>query len=355
MTVVDEPRNGHAVGTASVPTRQLDELAETREQESTSQARESKMPAPDSTSESETVQALRQRVRDKQAQRELLHEYREIAEDEVFDEVLSEKEEADSRAGAMKVRKRQRVERRRAGMDEVRRARRNRRWERWDERARHARDRILDPARAIGSDYRKLVASSWAAFLLIAGGVVYMAQNVHHGLVGVNGTWTAYLVEPLASVLLAISMAAQFTARKRGIAIDRRFYWFDGSLAVASVLLNLVPSGLRFGWGSTDVIAHVLVPALVVTAVIAWHLASNLYGKAIAASKDAPLVITRDDETTGEHLALLRQATAEGRLPVNPSVNQVIKTLRAELRQSSGTGIGHEAARRIAGIYLGGR
>jgi hypothetical protein len=305
--------------------------------------------------ESEMVRTLRRRVADRETANKLAHRYVALTEDTVLHEVPSPEEEKKDTRVAEHVRGKQRQERERSGVAEVRRARRNRRWDWWDERAQRARDRILDPARAIGADYRKLTASSGAAFTLIAGGVAFMASNVHDGLVGTSGAWTAYLVEPLASVLLAISMVAQFTARKRGIAITRGFYWFDGSLALASVLLNVIPSGIRFGWQAGDLLAHVLVPALVVTAVIAWHLASNLYGQAIAQSTDAPIVIFRDDETTREDLALLRQATVEGRLPVHPSVAQVIKTLRESRRQSTGTGIGHAAARRIAGVYLGGR
>jgi hypothetical protein len=353
VTVTDErPRNGHAVA-HTAPTRPLD--AETGLDEGLDDFEHEPAAVPAGGAESERVRALRQRVADRTTERDLLHRFVEVDTDPVFDDVRSEAEAQKDREVAEKVRGKARTERRRAGEAEVRRARRNRRWDWWDERATRARDRILDPARAVGADYRKLVASSVAAFALIAGGVAFMATNVHDGLVGTAGSWTAYLVEPLASVLLAISMVAQFTARKRGIAITRGFYLFDGALAAASVLLNVLPSGFRFGWLASDLVAHFLVPGLVVAAVIAWHLASSLYGQAIALSKDAPIVLARDDQITGEHLALLRKATAEGRLPVYPSVNQVIKTLRDSLKQGGGTGIGHEAARRVAAIYLGGR
>jgi hypothetical protein len=342
VTVVDErPRNGHVVE-HTMPAQPLDVETELQGQAAVAEPE---------VGESDDVQKLRQRVANKRTKRDLLHQYAEISEDPVFDEVRSEDEETADRTVAEDVRAKQRKERKRSGIADVRRARRNRRWDWWDERATRARDRILDPARAIGSDYRKLVASSWAAFVLIAGGVAFMAKNVHDGLVGVDGTWTGYLVEPLASVLLAISMAAQFTARKRGITIRRSFYCFDGLLLLASVLLNVIPSGVRFGWLAGDFIAHVLVPSLVVAAVFAWHLASNLYGQAIAQSKDAPIVIFRDDQTTAEHLALLHKANRNGQVPANPSVSQLIKCLRTQLPN----GIGHAAARRIAAIYLGGR
>lgn len=344
MTVVDERRNGRPVAVSAQP-------FDTEGDAHSEAGLVAETVSPLDAAETDDVRQLRQRVAAKRTKRELLHQYAEISDDPVFTEVPSEQEETADRRVAEYVRGKARKERKRSGVADVRRARRNRRWDWWDERATRARDRILDPARAIGADYRKLVASSWAAFVLITGGVLFMAKNVHDGLVGVGGTWTAYLVEPLASVLLAISMVAQFTARKRGIAIPRAFYWFDGSLALASVLLNVIPSGVRFGWQAGDVLAHVLVPALVVAAVIAWHLASSLYGKAIAQSKDAPILIHRDDEITAQHLALLRQATAAGQLPPNPSVSQLIKCLRAQLPN----GIGHAAARRIAAIYLGGR
>ncbi|MFC0431036.1 hypothetical protein [Kutzneria buriramensis] len=327
MTAVDErPLNGHTVE-FGVPMQPL--------------GVEPTLAAPAVHQESERVTQLRQQVADRAAERDLLQQLAEIEADEVFDAVLSKAERDADRRVAEDIRAVQRKERRTAGKAEVRRSRRNRRWSWWDERAERARDRILDPARAIGADYRKLTASSAAAFLLIAGGVAYMAANVHDGLVGTDGTWTAYLVEPLASVLLAISMIAQFTGRKRGIEVPRKFYWFDGALASASVLLNVVPSGIRFGWHSTDLVAHVLVPALVVAAVIAWHLASSLYGTAIALSKDDPV--------TRERLLLLRQAVADKQLPPDASANQVIKYLRATLPN----GIAHMEGRRLAKQFLG--
>ncbi|MCG8918272.1 hypothetical protein L6E12_21040 [Actinokineospora sp. PR83] len=298
---------------------------------------------------SAAVAALQRRVIDKKAQRALLHEYAELVDDEVFTEIPSEAEERKDREVAETIRTKARRERKRAGKAEIRRRSRVRRQDRWDARADRARHRILDPARALGADYRKLVASSGVVFALLAGGVAWMSRTVHHGLVGVDGPIVGYLVEPLASVLLVVSLVAQFTARARGIAVPRGFYWFDGALAAASVLLNVLPWGLRFGWNAGDLLVHLLVPALVVGAVVAWHLVSGLYGEAIAASKDAPVVIFKDDAVTAEHLALLREATAEGALSANPSVTAVIKTLRKRLPG----GIGQQAARRVAAIYLG--
>jgi hypothetical protein len=350
VTVTDErPRNGHAVQ-HTAPAQPLDgqtarigpagpgeELVDELAGHTGASAAAGTSPI-----ESERVTTLRQRLADRETERDLLLQLQQIDSDPVFDDVRSEAEAQQDRKVAEQIRTKARKERKRAGQAQVRRTRRTRRWERWDERATHARDRILDPARAVGSDYRKLVASSAAAFALIAGGVLFMATNVHDGLVGTTGSWTAYLVEPLASVLLVISMIAQFTARARGIRITRGFYLFDGFLATASTLLNVLPSGFRYGWPASDLVAHILVPALVVGAVIAWHLVSSLYGTAIALSKDDPV--------TRERLLVLRKALAAGALPAdNLSATQVIKYLRATLPN----GIGHMEGRRLVKQFLG--
>jgi hypothetical protein len=107
------------------------------------------------------------------------------------------------------------------------------------------------------------------------------------------------------------------------------------------MLLNVVPYGIRYGWSNSDLVAHVLTPLLVIGAVTGWHMASGLYGEALAGSKDDPI--------TRERLSLLRHATATGALLPDVTSNQVIKYLRAVLPG----GIGHEAGRRIARMFLG--
>lgn len=320
MTALDErPRNGH---TLDIPTTDLENDPPHQE--------------------SREVTALRARLVDRTAEQGLAHQFTAVDADPVFDQVRSEDEQQADRKVAEKIRKQERAEHKRAGLARVRDRRRQRRQEAWMARAERARLRILDPARALAVDHRRWTYSTVLVFALLAGGVAWMSRTVHHGLVGVDGTWLAYLVEPLASVLLAISLVAQFTARQRGLTAPRGAVWFDTALATASVLLNVVPWGLRYGWDAASLTAHLLVPLLVVGAVLAWHLTSHIYGDALATNK-------KDTSDITDRLALLRQAVQSGDLPVDVSATQVIKYLRANLPG----GIGHDAARRVARSFLG--
>lgn len=295
------------------------------------------------SAEDERVRKLRERLDNRIRERDLSHQLHDVDSDSVFDEVRSEAEQARDREVAEKIRAKERNERLRTGTANVRDSRRQRVQQQWQARAERARDRIVNPDRALATDHRRWVASTAALFVLLAGGVAFMSHTVKLGLVGESGTWLAYLVEPLASVLLIVSLVAQFTARQRDLDVPRGAVWFDVALAVASVLLNTVPWGLRYGFDAGSLTAHLLVPALVVAAVIGWHLAARVYGDAIATS--------RQDTNTElvNRLALLRQATKAGELPVDVSATQVIKYLRTSLP----TGIGHDAARRTARSFLG--
>lgn len=330
MTALDDrPRNGHSVP-APTPTKTLDTQPDSEG-------------AP--VAESARVSNLRDRLQRRTAERNLSHQLRDIDTDSVFEDVRSEGEQDADREVSEKIRAKSRKDRLRAGKSEVRRARRQRIRQRWDERAEATRDRILDPARSLGSDHRRWVASTTALFALIAGGVAWMSATVHDGLVGVAGNPLGYLVEPLASVLLIVSLLAQFTGRQREVPLPRAVLAFDIGLAVASLLLNSVPWGLRYGWDAGSLTAHILVPALVVAAVIAWHLASGIYGDALATSRGNSVT----DEALTDRLGLLRQAVRSGELPVDVSATQVIKYLRSNLPG----GIGHDAARRVARNFLG--
>ncbi len=327
MTALDDhPRNGHAVPTADIDTQTAE-------------------PDPAPAGESRRTAELRHRLQRSTDARDLSHQLRTVEDDPVFVELRSEDEQAADREVSEKIRSKERKDRFRAGKAEVRRARRHRIRQRWDERAEAARGRILDPARSLGSDHRRWVASTAALFALIAGGVAWMSATVHDGLVGTNGTWLAFLVEPLASVLLIVSLLAQFTGRQREVPVPRAVLGFDIGLALASLLLNTIPWGLRYGWDAGSLTAHILVPALVVAAVIAWHIASGIYGDALATSR----AHSATNEALTDRLGLLRQAVRSGELPVDVTATQVIKYLRANLPG----GIGHDAARQVARNFLG--
>src|SRR5699024_4162597 len=266
--------------------------------------------APQETSRTDTpadsgrVSQLRSQLHNLTAERDLLTDIAEVDADPGLDSVRSEQERDADRVVAEKVRTKQRADRLRAGRSQVRLDRRARRHSRWDQRSERARARILDPARALASDYRRWVATATALFALVAAGVGFMAISVHHGVVGVTGPWYGYLIEPLASVLLVASLAAQFTGRQRGSSVPRSFLAFDAAIAAASLLLNVVPYGVRYGFDATSLVPHLLAPLLVTGAVVGWHLASGMFATVIAASQDNPI--------ERERLALLRHAIASG-------------------------------------------
>lgn len=295
--------------------------------------------------EHSAVRHLRSRLADRTAESSLAHEFAEVDNDPVFEEVRSEPEQKADRGVAEKIRTKRRKEKLRAGKAAVRAERRSRIQATWMSRAERARDRILDPARALATDHRRWLGTSLALFALIAAGVVFMSDTVKTGVFGEFGSWLGYLIEPLASVLLVVSMLSQFTARQRDLPVPPGAIAFDLGLAVASLLLNTVPWGLRFGFDLATLLVHLLVPTLVIAAVIAWHTASGIYGDALAASR----ANSTSDEALADRLALLRQAVRSGDLPVDVSAQQVIKYLRLNLPG----GVGQAAARKAASRFLG--
>lgn len=333
MTAVDErPANGHnpphELPSKSLPQDEPDE-PEGEEQE----------PGPP---ESVTVTEFRSRLADRTAERELAHEFTTVDDDPVFEAVRSKDEQTADYGVAKKIRKKRRAEQLRAGKAAVRAQRRDRLQHTWMARAERARLRLLDPSRSLAADHRRWLYSSLALFALLAGGVAFMSDTVKVGLFGQSGSWIGYVIEPLASVLLIVSLMAQYTARQRDLDIPRGAVAFDLGLGLASLALNTIPWGVRFGFDPATLLVHTLVPALVIAAVVAWHLVSRIYGDALAASR----------QQHGQHadrLALLREATRAGELPVDVTATQVIKFLRNNLPG----GIGHDAARQIARDFLG--
>lgn len=330
MTTIDDRpvTNGHPVET-NIPRQNLP-----AEQENSG-----------TDGEHSAVRHLRTRLADRTAERDLAQQFTAVDDDEVFDQVRSEEEQEADRGVAEKIRTKRRKEKLRAGKAAVRAERRQRLQHTWMGRAERARDRILDPARALATDHRRWMGTSIALFTLIAAGVVFMSSTVKTGVFGELGSWLGYLIEPLASVLLVVSMLSQFTARQRDLPVPRGAIAFDLGLAVASLLLNTVPWGVRFGFDPATLLVHLLVPTLVIAAVVAWHTASGIYGDALAASR----ANSTSDEALADRLALLRQAVRSGDLPVDVSAQQVIKYLRQNLPG----GVGQAAARKAASHFLG--
>lgn len=243
----------------------------------------------------------------------------EIQDDECLQLMLSPRERWADRRVAQRVRAAQRRERRRAGTDAVRDARRDRTDGLWSARARRARERLLNPNRRLAATYRRYVALSVVTMTLIVIGVLWMSSTVHDGLVGVDGSWSAYFVEPLASALLVVSMFAQFTAVENGEKNPRWFICLDGALAAASLLLNIVPWGLRYGWSPGDLLAHALPPLLVAAAVVVNHMLNNLFGTIFSTVHLELDDTLRLSDETADVLILVertRQAIETGQLAV---------------------------------------
>ncbi|MGD9529485.1 MAG: hypothetical protein AB7I38_11750 [Dehalococcoidia bacterium] len=253
-----------------------------------------------------------------------------IQHDPALSLALTTDERAADRGVDATIREAQRAERQRAGLEQVRLSRRERGEQRWVARARAARQRLLNPDRRLASTYRRYVGLTCGTTGVIAAGIAWMANTVHDGLVGHDGSWLAYLVEPLASVLLVVSLVAQFTAVQNNRRNPEWFLWLDAGFVTASLLLNVIPWGLRYGWDAGQLIAHVLPPLLVAAAVAVQHMLNNLFQSIF---ENAHAALDEDvPERTGEEIAdvvvLLeryRRAMSKGEVDPNYSVEQIAR------------------------------
>jgi hypothetical protein len=286
-------------------------------------------------------------VKELRAQRDTARALVGLQYDPALTEALSKRERGREVRLAQKLRAGQRRERLRAGREQLAAARRVRSDNRWGVRARQARERLLNPDRRLASTYRRYVALSGITLALVVAGTAWMAVTVHHGLVGENGPWIAYLVEPTASLLLVVSMYAQFTAVEHGKPNPRWFLALDVGLVIASLVLNVVPWGLRYGFDAGSVIAHVLPPLLIAAAVAVHHMLKSLFGGIFADVHDELEDTLRLDETTADVLVLVertRQDVRLGRMPLQddglPSIEKIRKTygigkVRAQLTRDA--------------------
>jgi hypothetical protein len=260
----------------------------------------------------EEVEALR-------AEQRKAHQLVALQNDPVFAEVLDPDEREADKNVARKVRAKARTERLRAGRSQVRQSRSARWDQRWNARAQRARDRRVNPDRRLTSIYRTYVSLSTVTAMLLVAGVTWMATTVHDGLVGAAGSWTGYLVEPLASVLLIVSMFAQFTAVKTGHRVSIKWLTLDALLVAASLTLNTVPWGVRYGWNGGDLIGHLFPPVLVAAAVIVHHLLASLFESIFATAHRAADQTYRLSTETADVVQLMvrtQEANRRGQLPI---------------------------------------
>jgi hypothetical protein len=276
----------------------------------------------------------------------------ELQDDDALQQALSSRERQAARKVTEKIRAVELRERKRAGVERARAARQVRADERWSARARRGRERLLNPNRRLAATYRRYVALSTVTATLVVAGVAWMSTTVHHGLVGPDGTWLAYLVEPLASVLLVVSMVAQFTAIEHGENNPKWFLWLDAGLATASLVLNLVPWGLRYGWAAGEILAHAWPPLLVAAAVVVHHMLNRLFS-AIFVNLHDELSPTRLGEQTADVLVLYertKREIAKGRIAVGdegiPSREAIRKTFGVGKIRAQWTGDAFEVVRR---------
>jgi len=244
-----------------------------------------------------------------------------LQDDEALQRALSPRERAADRKVSERLRSLDRRERRRAGSEQVREARRGRADARWTVRAQRSRQRLMNPNRRLASTYRRYVILSVFPIATIIGGVAWMSASVHHGVVGVDGTWLGYLIEPMASVLLVVSMLAQFTAIENREDCPKWFLWLDVGIAAASLVLNIVPWGVRFGWQAAELPGHVFPPLLVVAGVAVFHMINRLFGSILINLHDE-LTETRLSEQAADVVVLYERTKREiaaGRLAVGES------------------------------------
>ncbi|MCF7547198.1 hypothetical protein [Pseudonocardia sp. WMMC193] len=275
-----------------------------------------------------------------------------LQDDQALQQALSSRERAADRKVTEKLRALERGEKLKAGKNVARVAQRNRSDEEWAGRARRSRERLLNPNRRLAAVYRRYVALRLGPAFVLFAGVVWNSDRVHDGLVGPDGTALAYLVEPLASVLLIVSLFAQATAVEHGQKVRRSFVLFDVGFLIASLLLMVVPWGLRFGWSAGDLLANTIPSVLIAGAVVGWHVLNRLFSDVFADLHDE-LSPTRLDEVTTDVVVLYERSKREiaaGRIPVNdigrPSTEAIRKAFGIGKGRAQLTGDAFDAVSR---------
>ncbi|MBN9801265.1 hypothetical protein DMP15_29140 [Pseudonocardia sp. UM4_GMWB1] len=243
----------------------------------------------------------------------------ELQDDPALQNALSRRERQLERRVSEQIRRARRKERRSTALAEVAGTRRERQESRWVERARASKDRLLDPNRRLAATYRRYLGLSAIPPTLIAFGVVFMSATTHDGVVGVDGPWWGYVLEPMASLLLVVSLIIGFTAVQNNRPIPRGLYILDAGLALASLFLVVVPWGLRYGFDLGSTFAHVLPSLLVVAAVVVQHLLHSVF-RPIFAELYEELQPSRLSDQTSDTVVLYertRRAIAADEIPLS--------------------------------------
>ena len=268
-----------------------------------------------------------------------------LQRDPAWLDVLSAREERRERGAARRLRGMRRHQHLAAATATVRLAGRERRAEHrlaalemtdrvWQRRALARRTRLLDPTSRLASIQRTHTATSTALIALAIAGIIWTSVGVHDALVGPDGTWLAYIVEPLFSLPLVVIMAVQAVAAGWGRTFPTRehrtkVYALEAGLLGATVLLNISPvvPGLGRWVDTTTLLAHLVPPALILVAVTLTPLVGAFLAGILAdAHHDATDTGGRRLEPdTANLLALVgkvRAAIATGELAVTPGTGR---------------------------------
>ncbi|MHA6801767.1 hypothetical protein [Bounagaea algeriensis] len=322
MTVLDDrPRNG-APQSIPVPSTRTD---------TPNPSGESSEPGPDE------LQAELDREKRSVA---ILRELTDVENQGAFLQRRDGADDEKDQKASRRVRNKERREKERAGKAQVR-AQRLARWRAWlDDRAERTRQRLTDPARAVGTIHRTWTVCAALMISIITGALLYLTHTVKLGVVGPDGSWLGYAIEPIASAMLVISLALQTRAYRQGSTPGKLFIAIDIGLCAASIVLVTVPWGLRFGWGGPDTLVHIIVPVLVAFGVLLWHAGAALTADMLRTAKHDPVL--------EERIGILRHGIATGDLPADPSKSACERHLRQVLR-----GINREDANKAIRHFLG--
>jgi hypothetical protein len=260
------------------------------------------------------------KVEDLRAQCQIAEGLVALQANSALTEALSEDEHRKRRKVAQQVRAAELKEELRTARDRLRDQRRARSEKLWTDRAKRARERLLNPNRRLAATYRRYVVLSSVTIALIVFGTIRGAYTSHHGLAGPDGSWVFYLFEPAVSVLLVVSIFAQFTAVEHGKPNPRSFIAFDAVLAFASLLLTTVPWANRFGWAWDSFIANSMSALLIAAAVVVHHILKALFGGIFQDVHEELDETLRLDPKSADIVILTertRQAIRDGRIDLN--------------------------------------
>jgi uncharacterized membrane protein YqjE len=262
-----------------------------------------------------------------------------LQENAALIKALSKRERRKRRRVAEKLRNAELQEELRAGQDTLRARRRVRSENLWTERAKQARERLLNPNRLLASTYRRYLALSTVTIVLIVFGTIRGAYTAHHGLVGEDGSWVAYLIEPAASLLLVVSLFAQFTAVEHGRPTRKSFIFLDIALAGVSFVLTTVPWANRFGFKWDEFIANAVSGLLIAAAVVVHHMLKSLFSSIFRDVHHELDDTLRLDPKQAEIVLLIertRQAIRDGRIELNEDDLPVKEQIRKLFRIRNG-------------------